>query len=65
MTGCHRVAVTRKRVLQSLERMPCSPCPYCEARHVKSVQTMVGEILQKAQKLAGTLDTGEVTATAR
>jgi len=32
---------------------------------VKSVQTVVGEILQKAQKIAGTLETGEVTATAR
>jgi ribonuclease G len=56
------VAITRKRVKQSLERTLCSPCPYCEgAGYVKSVQTMVGEILQEAQKIAGTLETGDVT----
>jgi ribonuclease G len=56
------VAITRKRVKQSLERTLCSPCPYCEgAGYVKSVQTVVGEILQEAQKIAGTLETGEVT----
>ena len=32
------VAITRKRVKQSLERTLCSPCPYCEgAGYVKSV----------------------------
>ncbi|MDX2153588.1 MAG: Rne/Rng family ribonuclease [Bryobacteraceae bacterium] len=46
------VAITRKRVKQSLERTLCSPCPYCEgAGYVKSVQTVVGEILQEAQKI--------------
>ena len=56
------VAITRKRVKQSLERTLCSPCPYCEgAGYVKSVQTVVGEILQEAQKIAGTLETGDVT----
>jgi ribonuclease G len=56
------VAITRKRVKQSLERTLCSPCPYCEAAgYVKSVQTVVGEILQEAQKVAGTLERGEVT----
>ena len=48
------VAITRKRVKQSLERTLCSPCPYCEgAGYVKSVQTMVSEILQEAHKIAG------------
>jgi ribonuclease G len=47
------VAITRKRVKQSLERALCSPCPYCEgAGSVKSVQTTVGDILQEAQKIA-------------
>jgi len=47
------VAITRKRVKQSLERALCTPCPYCEgAGYVKSVQTIVGEILQEAQKIA-------------
>ena len=53
------VAITRKRVKQSLERTLCSPCPYCEgAGYVKSVQTVVGEILQEAQKIAGALEGG-------
>jgi ribonuclease G len=47
------VAITRKRVKQSLERTLCSPCPHCEgAGYVKSVQTVVGEILQEAHKIA-------------
>ncbi len=47
------VAITRKRVKQSLERTLCSPCPYCEgAGYVKSVQTIIGEILQEANKIA-------------
>ena len=47
------VAITRKRVKQSLERTLCAPCPYCEgAGYIKSVQTVVGEILVEAQKMA-------------
>ena len=47
------VAITRKRVKQSLERTLCAPCPYCEgAGYVKSVQTVIGEILTEAQKIA-------------
>jgi len=47
------VAITRKRVKQSLERTLCMPCPYCEgAGYVKSAQTVVGEILQEANKIA-------------
>ncbi|MBV9264719.1 MAG: Rne/Rng family ribonuclease [Acidobacteriaceae bacterium] len=46
------VAITRKRVKQSLERTLCSPCPYCEAAgYVKSVQTVISEILVEAQKI--------------
>jgi len=56
------VAITRKRVKQSLERTLCAPCPYCEgAGYVKSVQTVVGEILQEAQKVAPMLERGDVT----
>jgi Rne/Rng family ribonuclease len=56
------VAITRKRVKQSLERTLCSSCPYCEgAGYVKSVQTVIGEILQEAQKLAGAIEHGDVT----
>ncbi len=56
------VAITRKRVKQSLERTLCSPCPYCEgAAYVKSVQTVIGEILQQAHKMARALEGEEVT----
>jgi len=56
------VAITRKRVKQSLERTLCTPCPYCDAAgYVKSVQTVVGEILQEAQKVAGAVERGDVT----
>jgi len=56
------VAITRKRVKQSLERTLCAPCPYCEgAGYVKNVQTVIGEILQEAHKMAGVLDKGDVT----
>jgi len=55
------VAITRKRVKQSLERTLCTPCPYCEgAGYVKSPQTLVGEILQEAHKLAKTLEGNDV-----
>lgn len=51
------VAITRKRVKQSLERTLCSPCSYCEgAGYVKSVQTVIGEILVEAQKIVRALD---------
>ncbi|HEX7360579.1 MAG TPA: Rne/Rng family ribonuclease [Bryobacteraceae bacterium] len=51
------VAITRKRVKQSLERTLCAPCPYCEAAgYVKSVQTIIGEILVEAQKMAGSIE---------
>ena len=54
------VAITRKRVKQSLERTLCTPCPYCEgAGYVKNPTTVVGEILQEAQKIAKSLDTKE------
>ena len=43
---------------QSLERTLCSPCSHCEgAGYVKSVQTVIGEILAEAQKIAKALDT--------
>jgi ribonuclease G len=51
------VAITRKRVKQSLERTLCAPCPYCEGSgYVKSVQTVVTEIVNEAKKLAKALE---------
>ena len=55
------VAITRKRVKQSLERALCMPCPHCEGGgYVKSVQTIVGEILQEAHKIAGAVEGKDV-----
>jgi Rne/Rng family ribonuclease len=55
------VAITRKRVKQSLERALCMPCPHCEgAGYVKSVQTIVSEILQEAGKIAAALESKDV-----
>jgi len=55
------VAITRRRVKQSLERALCQPCPTCEgAGYVKSVQTIVGEILTEAYKIAPALEGKDV-----
>ena len=55
------VAITRKRVKQSLERTLCTPCPYCEgAGYVKSPQTVIGEILQEANKIAKVVEGKDV-----
>ncbi len=55
------VAITRKRVKQSLERTMCAPCPYCDgAGYVKSVQTVISEILVEAQKIARAVDGKDV-----
>ncbi|MBZ5611732.1 MAG: Rne/Rng family ribonuclease [Acidobacteriia bacterium] len=55
------VAITRKRVKQSLERALCMPCPHCEgAGYVKSVPTIVSEILQEAHKLAAVVEGKDV-----
>ena len=55
------VAITRKRVKQSLERTLCSPCPYCEgAGYVKSVQTVISEVLVEAQKIVRALEGKDV-----
>jgi ribonuclease G len=47
------VAITRKRVKQSLERTLCTPCPYCQgAGMVKSPQTMCFEILEQTKAIS-------------
>jgi ribonuclease G len=51
------VALTRKRVKQSLERALCEPCSYCEGSGwVKSVNTICSEILAEAKKMAGEIE---------
>jgi Rne/Rng family ribonuclease len=55
------VAITRKRVKQSLERTLCSPCPHCDgAGYIKSVQTVVSEILAEARKMSSSVEGKEV-----
>ncbi|HWQ36393.1 MAG TPA: Rne/Rng family ribonuclease [Blastocatellia bacterium] len=51
------VAITRKRVKQSLERTLCTPCSYCGGGGmVKSAQTVCYEILAEARRIARTND---------
>lgn len=51
------VAITRKRVRQSLERTLCSPCSYCQGSGlIKSPQTVCYEILAEARRIASESD---------
>ena len=55
------VAITRKRVRQSLERTLCQSCTYCGGSGlVKSVVTVCNEILSEARKLASQLDRKQI-----
>ncbi|NWG12153.1 MAG: Rne/Rng family ribonuclease [Acidobacteria bacterium] len=51
------VAITRKRVKQSLERTLCQPCIYCGGSGmVKSVATTCYSIYHEIEKMKGTFD---------
>src|SRR5215510_11193340 len=51
------VAITRKRVKQSLERTLCTPCQYCGGGGmVKSAQTICYEILADARRVSKDVD---------
>jgi ribonuclease G len=51
------VAITRKRVKQSLERTLCASCPYCEGTgFVKSVSTICNEIYAELRKMRDHLE---------
>jgi Rne/Rng family ribonuclease len=55
------VAITRKRVKQSLERTIGTPCPYCSATgFVKSVSTVCNEIYVEMRKMAKHLEHSDV-----
>ncbi len=55
------VAITRKRVKQSLERTIGTPCPYCTATgYVKSVTTVCNEIYTEMRKIAKHLEHPDV-----
>jgi ribonuclease G len=56
------VAITRKRVRQSLERTLCQPCGYCSGSGmVKSPATISLEILAEARKIATDIENKQVT----
>jgi ribonuclease G len=55
------VAITRKRVKQSLERTIGSPCPYCQATgFVKSVNTICNEVYVEMRKISSHLEHSDV-----
>jgi len=56
------VAITRKRVKQSLERTLCERCSYCSGSGwVKSPTTICYEILGEARKMAGQIEGSVMT----
>jgi Rne/Rng family ribonuclease len=56
------VAITRKRVKQSLERTLCEPCNYCSGSGwIKSVNTVCYEILSEARKMAAQIEGNTLT----
>ncbi len=55
------VAITRKRVKQSLERTIGSPCPYCQSTgFVKAVTTICNEIYVEMRKISQHLEHSDV-----
>jgi ribonuclease G len=55
------VAITRKRVKQSLERTIGAPCPYCQSTgYVKSVNTVCNEIYVEMRKITKHLEHEDV-----
>ena len=55
------VAITRKRVRQSLERTLGAPCPYCTGTGlVKSVATICNEIFIEMRKMAKHVDRSDI-----
>ena len=56
------VAITRKRVKQSLLKILCEPCSECSGSGmVKSPQTVCYEIQEEARKMASTIEDKEMT----
>jgi Rne/Rng family ribonuclease len=55
------VAITRKRVKQSLERTIGTPCPYCQSTgFVKSVGTICNEVYVEMRKISKHLEHSDV-----
>ena len=59
------VEMTRKRVRESLGRVLCEPCPYCDAKgFVKSPTTVSYEILRELRKIGSQKKDSQIIVTA-
>lgn len=59
------IQMTRKRVRESLGRVLCEPCSYCEGRgFIKSPITLCYEILRELRKIGPRVKNGKVMITA-
>ena len=56
------VEMTRKRVRESIGRLLCEPCPYCEGKgYIKSRTTMAYEMFRELQRSISTLPGEKIT----
>lgn len=59
------IQMTRKRVRESLERILCEPCAYCEGKgFIKSPSTVCYEIFRELRKIGSTRKNGRIMITA-
>jgi ribonuclease G len=59
------IQMTRKRVRESLERILCEPCPYCDGKgFVKSPTTVCYEIFRELRKIGSTKKNSKIMLTA-
>lgn len=56
------VEMTRKRVRESISRLLCEPCPYCDGKgYIKSRTTMAYEMFRELQRSISTLSGEKIT----
>ena len=61
ISGLGLIEMTRKRTRDTLTRLLCSPCPYCEGTgRVKSIITICYELIRELCKVLDRLDSGKV-----
>ena len=62
ISGLGLVEMTRKRTRDTLVRVMCEPCPYCEGvGRVKSVETVSYEVIRELQKVLKRTSAGKLT----
>jgi ribonuclease G len=62
ISGLGLVEMTRKRTRDTLIRIMCEPCPYCEGvGRVKSVETVSFEIIRELQKVMRRTSSSKIT----